>query len=271
MDSNIFGKYKPLYELNTKLSRQQLSIIDYHAIKQQLLNLFGTDQSPAQMLITQYYLVEIHGKDKIYKHDKMEQAKYLIKNDNSILIYFKNPATIIRKMRNYLAHNMLMKMTDFNDCVMAILELGCVKDVVGKPIIELILDGLVSVCAYLDNPKDTCLTCPLCKNITTNPVVYPQLNERITFREEIFSVNEYSLKMVKETVLKERLKNRKIKIKSGKHYDKVVTLKSWSGSSVIVVLDKIRISIPIITMVRIPDELTYYLFNSLSSMEDLKK
>jgi hypothetical protein len=256
-----FGKYQVLYNLSDKLNKRYLSIPYYSTIKRQLWNLFATDLSPGLILITEYYSIEMCNKNEKYKHDKLKQANWLLKKNN-ILPYLKNPVMIIRKIRNLLVHSGRMTMIDLNECVICMLELNSIKEVVGKQMIELILDGLLSICKYLDDPKDKCLSCPLCKNMINELIEYPQTTEAVTILSDVFSVRKYSLKIIRDTMLKSRLKSRQIEIKSGKHTNKVVTLKSWSGTSVkITTIDNMEISIPVTTLVCIPDELTHYLMN----------
>lgn len=128
-------------------------------LKQQLCNLFATELSPGLMLITQYYTIEINGNEIKYKHDRLEQASWLIENNSN----FKNSVIMIRKMRNHLVHRMSITMAMLDECIMCMLISNNAKNAIRKQLIELVLDGLLSVCIYLENPtKDTCPKCPLC-------------------------------------------------------------------------------------------------------------
>uniref|UniRef100_A0A6C0CBE5 Uncharacterized protein n=1 Tax=viral metagenome TaxID=1070528 RepID=A0A6C0CBE5_9ZZZZ len=258
---SLFGKYQDLYSLNQKFNQMYILIPNYSTIRQQLWNLFATDLSPALMLITHYYSIEIENKDVKYKYDKLKQASWLIKNDSDVSQYFKNSAVVIKKMRNTLVHHAPMTMALLNECIMCILVLNNVTNVIGKSLIDLILDGLLLICIHLENPsQDKCLTCPLCKNVVNKQIDYPMLNEIPPLKGVMFSDGEYSLKMIRETELKELLKQRKIKIRSGKHTDTIGILKSWSGTSARVIINSINVPLPIAHLVCIPVELVCYLY-----------
>jgi len=155
-------------------------------------------------------------------------------------------------------------MASLDECITHMLELNNVKNVIGKELIEIILNGLLSICVYIENPiQDVCLKCPMCNNIISEAIEYPIFGERdmllFVKKEEVFSENEYLLKILRDTKLKEKLKSRKIKIMSGKHMGKIATLKSWSGTSVKVKIDSVKIAVGITNKICIPDELVCYL------------
>lgn len=257
MDSISFGKYQALYELNKRLGQRYVFIPNIAGIRQQLWNLFATDLSPGLILVTQYYSIEICGKDVEYEHDKLKQASWIIKNPCK-LGYIKNSIKTIKKIRNCLVHHEQMTMGLLNECIIRMLVLNNVKDVIAKQLIELILDGLLVLCAYLENPTDKCLTCPLCKNVIDSPEYDLDIDKQ-TIPTEKFSVDEYSLKMIKNTLLKESIKGRSILIQSGKHKGEIATLKSWSGTSVNITINGVHAMIPVISMVSIPSDLIYNL------------
>jgi len=238
-----------LHDSIKRMCKKYAHVPDNLLVKQQLWNLFATDMSPGLLFITQHYQIEINGKDVEYEHDRLKQGSWLIKNG----CRSKHAVIAIKEMRNILVHHRVVSTGSLRECAESMLELYGADGVPGKKLIGLILDGLITVCNYLEG-STACITCPLCNNtLTDNSATID------TLQEETFSTKEYSLKELKGTLLKEKLKSRKIQIKSGKNIDRVVKFKSWSGTSAKVSADSNTFGIPIHVLVCIPTDLEFYL------------
>lgn len=240
-----------LYDSIKRICKKYAHIPDNLLVRQQLWNLFATDMSPGLLLITQHYQIEITGKDVTYEHDRLKQGSWLIKNNCRL----KHVVIATKEMRNGLVHHRVISTSLLHECAGSMLELYGADGVPGKKLIGLILDGLIIVCNYLEG-STACMTCPLCNNtLTDNFATIDTLNE------ETFSTKEYSLNELKDTLLKEKLKSRKIQIKSGKNIDRTVKFKSWSGTSAKVSADSNTFGIPIRALVCIPVDLEFYLMD----------
>lgn len=252
-----------LYNLNKcLLSRYSGMIPKFENIKTQLSNLFAIPSSPALMIITCYYLSEIKNYENTkFIYDPLGQMKWCCEN----LIYFKDIAFTIRMMRNKLIHSNCITMDNFDDCVKNMLRLANMQNQIAKCLVDIIIDGLINICYCIKDGKES-NCCPLCKSSVTNGIRY-DFDVKIIKQEyddSYFSEKAYTSEEIKQTKLKDILKGKEVKIMSGKYEGSQATLKSWVGTTTLLILrdkDSIDKNITIHKLIPllIPKELSWYL------------
>lgn len=234
------------------------TIPEFDIIKSSLYDLFANQNGSGQSLIHHYYTTgRAHDEPMIY--DPSEQAKWCRQH----LQHFSSVAKRIQQIRNKLVHNQVLDMDLFKLAVGSIISLAEKHQ---NKFAMVLIEQLINVCQHIigstgidqqDQHIDQMLQQSIENTLKLAQQKYdqladPLLEQLITICQQI-KQNELKriadlmpvlpeikiqpLSYWKENGWKEAIKGKRIRIRDGKWIDHFATFKSWSGTTVNVVID----------------------------------